>query len=650
MKLSVIIVNYNVRYFLDTCLQSVFKACQGIDSEIIVVDNNSGDESVEMLKSNYPQVRLLVNRDNAGFSRANNQAMDVSGGDYILLLNPDTVVASDCFRKCIDYMDSHPDTGGLGVKMIDGSGTFLPESKRGLPTPSVAFYKIFGLSKLFPRSKVFGKYHLGFLDDNETHQVDILSGAFMFLRKSLIDKIGGLDEAFFMYGEDIDLSYRIVKSGNKNVYFPETSIIHFKGESTKKSSINYVLVFYRAMIIFARKHFNNPNARIFSLLINVAVYLRALMALFKRLGEKIYLPLIDVGILWGMLEMLTKWYEINKHGGENFYPREIHYTVIPSMILAWILTQYLLGGYHQSIRMKNVFKGLVAGAVLIFTTYAMLDESLRFSRAVVALSVLISFFIVPFFRVLLNKIGWIRLMRFTDMNSGIIGLPDSIQKVKDILSASTEREKNLFFINPLSKNELSSHEKPIEYTGSLYQLKDIIKVYDLDELIFCLKDVDTTDVLSTIQLPELKNKNIYLHPEKGQFILRSSSIHSLGEYIRPELNPDMKPWSRRRKRIFDIGLSLLMILFWPFSALLFRNPVNYFKNLYQILLGRLSFVGFKSNANYPQSFLIEIDSESAKESHYRADKKRLDYLVNYSVIKDLELIISNLSSLDSIPV
>ena len=180
MKLSIIIVNYNVKYFLDTCLQSVLKACTGIDAEVIVVDNNSTDDSVEMLKKEYPEIRLLVNRGNAGFSRANNQAMDVARGDYLLLLNPDTVVASDCFQKCIEYMDQHEDAGGLGVKMIDGSGAFLPESKRGLPTPIVAFYKIFGLSKLFPKSRRFGKYHLGYLEENEVNEVDVLSGASCF--------------------------------------------------------------------------------------------------------------------------------------------------------------------------------------------------------------------------------------------------------------------------------------------------------------------------------------------------------------------------------------------------------------------------------------------------------------------------------------
>ena len=198
------------------------------------------------------------------------------------------------------------------------------------------------------------------------------------------------------------------------------------------------------------------------------------------------------------------------------------------------------------------------------------------------------------------------------MNSGIIGLPDSIQKVKDILSASTEREKNLFFINPFSKNDIPAQHEGPEYIGSLYQLKDIINVYNIDELIFCLKDVDTTDVLAIIQLPELKNKNIYLHPESGQYILRSSSIHSLGEYIRPELNPDMRLWSRRRKRMLDACLSLLMIFFWPFSALLYRSPLKYLSNMYQILVGRISFVGFKTSTVNSQLFLIEIYSESKK--------------------------------------
>ena len=282
MKLSVIIVNYNVKHFLEQCLISVGKAIESLPAEVIVVDNNSVDGSVEMVQAKFPWVQCIANKQNTGFSKANNQGILISKGEYVLLLNPDTLVEEDTFTKCVQFMDAHPVAGGLGVHMIDGKGNFLPESKRGLPSPAVAFYKIFGLSALFPKSKVFGKYHLGYLDKNKTHEVDILSGAFMMMRKSVLVKVGLLDEAFFMYGEDIDLSYRIIKGGYKNYYFPETRIIHYKGESTKKSSVNYVFVFYKAMVIFANKHFSQNNAKTFSFLINIAIYLRAGAAIFIR--------------------------------------------------------------------------------------------------------------------------------------------------------------------------------------------------------------------------------------------------------------------------------------------------------------------------------------------------------------------------------
>ena len=225
MKLTVVIVNYNVRFFLEQCLLSVEKAMRNVQGEVYVVDNNSVDGSVEMVAERFPWVRLIANRENTGFSRANNQAMRVAKGEYVLLLNPDTVVEEDTFKKVIDFMDTHPDAGGLGVKMVDGKGIFLPESKRGLPSPETSFYKIFGISKLFPRSARFNRYHLGHLNNDETHEIEIISGAFMLMRKSALDKVGLLDEDFFMYGEDVDLSWRIILGGWKNYYYPGTRII-----------------------------------------------------------------------------------------------------------------------------------------------------------------------------------------------------------------------------------------------------------------------------------------------------------------------------------------------------------------------------------------------------------------------------------------
>jgi GT2 family glycosyltransferase len=297
-----------VQFFLEQCLNSVRIAAQKVPTEVFVVDNISVDESVNMVREKFPEVKLIANQENVGFSKANNQAIRQAKGEYVLLLNPDTVVEEDCFKKVVDFMDQHPDAGGLGVKMVDGKGCFLPESKRALPSPSVAFWKIFGFSNLFPKSKIFGRYHLGHLDKDQTHEVEILSGAFMLMRNETLTKVGLLDENFFMYGEDIDLSYRIILGGYKNYYFSGTSIIHYKGESTKKSSVNYVLVFYKAMVIFAQKHFSQKNAKTFSLLINLAIYLRAGAAIASRFIKKLFLPAIDAAcILTGMLFLTSEW-------------------------------------------------------------------------------------------------------------------------------------------------------------------------------------------------------------------------------------------------------------------------------------------------------------------------------------------------------
>ena len=282
MNLSVIIVSYNVRYFLEQCLKSVIQASHALDVDIFVVDNCSEDDSVSMVQTRFPEVKLIINSDNKGFSKANNQAIRLSESDYILLLNPDTVLEEDALIKSLNFMETHPRAGGLGIKMIDGYGHFLPESKRGLPTPWTSFCKMSHLSQLFPRSAYFNHYHLGNLAENETNQIEVLAGAFMLLRRKVLDQIGLLDEDFFMYGEDIDLSIRITKSGSFNYYFPEARMIHYKGESTRKGSLNYVRVFYGAMLIFARKHFGGKNERLLSLVILPGVYSRAGLAMISR--------------------------------------------------------------------------------------------------------------------------------------------------------------------------------------------------------------------------------------------------------------------------------------------------------------------------------------------------------------------------------
>ena len=249
LDLSVVIVNYNVQYFLEQCILSVQEASNNLAVEIIVVDNNSKDRSCEMLQEKYPEVKLIQNKDNTGFSKANNQGVAIAKGAYVLILNPDTVVAEDTLDLILGFAKSKQNLGILGVKLIDGTGDFLPESKRGIPTPAVSFNKLFGIS-----SKQTGKYYATHLNENETGVIDVLVGAFMLLKRSIYLEVNGFDEDYFMYGEDIDLSYKILNKGYQNFYYADTSVIHYKGESTKKD-IKYLRYFHEAMKIFYRKHF-----------------------------------------------------------------------------------------------------------------------------------------------------------------------------------------------------------------------------------------------------------------------------------------------------------------------------------------------------------------------------------------------------------
>ena len=276
MKLSVIIVNYKVKHYLEQCLRSVAEASRGIAVEVIVVDNASGDGSVEYLRERFPDVTIIASEENLGFARANNLAIRNSHGQYVLLLNPDTIVAEETFSDFISFMDSTPDAGGCGAYMLHTDGSFAPESRRGLPTPFVAFCKMSGLASLLPKSRTFGRYYMRYLNENEVNRIEIMSGAFMFLRRDALDKAGLLDEDFFMYGEDIDLSYRILKAGYNNYFLP-SRILHYKGESTVKSSYRYVHTFYRAMELFFNKHYAHYSI-LLSLPIKLAIWGRAMLA------------------------------------------------------------------------------------------------------------------------------------------------------------------------------------------------------------------------------------------------------------------------------------------------------------------------------------------------------------------------------------
>lgn len=593
MLLSVVIVNYNVRYFLEQCLHSVFKSGKNIDIEVFVVDNQSVDGSADMVREKFPMVQLIVNQENAGFSKANNQAIKKARGRYILLLNPDTVVEDDTLQAVTGFMESHPDAGALGVKMLDGQGRFLPESKRGLPTPGVAFCKIFGLSALFPKSKLFSKYHLGYLDKDKCHVVDVLSGAFMLIRKEALEKTGLLDESFFMYGEDVDLSHRITKAGYKNYYYPGTRIIHYKGESTRKSSVNYVLVFYNAMIIFARKHFSHKNARIFSLLINMAVYFRAMIAILSRFIQRIFWPVTDAILIYGGFYYLKNYWGHQVFAVESaYYPPEYMHFIVPAYIFFWLSSVYINGGYDHPHRLFRIVRGVGFGTVAILVIYALLPIHLRFSRALILLGSMWALFSMMLTRTLHTLFKYKSLHLSAPVNKRVLIAGDGKEagRILNMLRQSG----NTSFIGLVSLEG----EKPDEegYLGTIRQINEIIDIYRINEVIFCAENMSSQKIID--HMSDLQSKQVLfkIAPPESLYIIGSNSIDTFGDLFTVNINAVNLPSNKRNKRLFDLSLSVLLLVTLPFQLIIQKYRWGFLGNLVRVFAGQLSWVGYHHTA------------------------------------------------------
>ncbi|AYA37042.1 glycosyltransferase [Hymenobacter oligotrophus] len=651
-KLSVVIVNYNVCYFLEQTLLSVRRAVEklGEPVEVFVVDNNSVDRSVAMVRQRFPEVILIENQDNPGFSKANNQALRQAKGEYLLLLNPDTVVEEDTFRACCAFMDAHPKAGGLGVKMLDGQGKFLPESKRSLPTPWIAFYKVFGLAALFPKSRTFGRYHLGFLDQDQTHEIEVLSGAFMLMRKAALDQVGLLDEDYFMYGEDIDLSYRLTQGGWKNYYFPGTRIIHYKGESTKRTSVNYVFVFYRAMVIFAQKHFAPKQAGAFSLLINFAIWLRAGVALGRRFWDKGWPVLLDALIILGGMYFLKDYWEQNHKFVPTPYPPQYMLVAVPAYIVVWLSSAYLSGSYDEPAKTSRIAHGILIGTVLISAISNFLD-AWRFSKALIILGGVWAVGAMVARRVVQHFIRYrdLRLSEQPPKNIAIVGSEAESQRVRRLLGAAAVQARILGFISPA--DEGSSADTPADQLGSLRQLDEVLRIYDVTELVFCGKDLTASQIMGNmVQLqdthPEVAFKIL---PEDSDYIIGSSSKDAPGDYYALEIELNLyKPQQRRAKRLLDIGISLAVLVGTPLVLLRQRAALGGFlRNVLRVLLGRRTWVGLRYMAprtGTPRAVFSPADEAvHANFAMNDATRRRLEliYARDYSPADDLRLVLRN---------
>ncbi|MBU2019540.1 MAG: glycosyltransferase family 2 protein [Bacteroidetes bacterium] len=639
-KLAVVIVNYNVKYFLEQCLNSVLLASQNISCEIFVVDNLSVDGSVEMVKSKFPAVHLIENKINVGFSKANNQAIQISNSEFVLLLNPDTVVKEDTFEKIIHFMDEHSDAGGLGVKMVDGKGDFLPESKRALPSPAVAFWKIFGFSSLFPRSKTFGRYHLGHLSKDENHSIEILSGAFMFMRKSVLDEVGLLDESFFMYGEDIDLSYRIVKSGYKNYYFSDTSIIHYKGESTKKSSVNYVLVFYKAMIIFAQKHFSTKNARFFGFLIYSAIYLRAGAAICMRLIKAWTLPIIDsVFIIGGMLLLTRYW-----HQAQIEFPAFVTSITIPIYGAIWLLGAYINGLYDTQFKWKQIGFSLLQGTLLLLIVYGLLPKDLQFSRLFIFVGLGWSALYILLSRVYLHLLvgGKFKLNKTKEKSFIILGGSEEYTRITQLL-------KQTF----LFKTEILHFDTTQTTLIDIERLKTTIEINKMEELIFCAKDITSSEIIEIMtSLRNLKLEFKIAQPTTD-FLIGSNSIDSAGDLYLINLNKIEEPKNIRIKRIFDFSVAFLILLCSPIIVWFYSQKSIFIRNILSVISGKISFVGFDDFFKEKTTDLPRIKkgifspSDNFKNiQHEQISKVNLLYARNYNIWYDMKLLKKGWKKLD----
>ena len=642
MKISVIIVNYNVKHFLQQCLQTLLVACKGIDAEIFVVDNNSVDGSCSMVRELFPEVHLIENKENSGFSKANNQALKMAKGEYCLLLNPDTILEEDSLHKILKFADEHPDGGGFGVKMIDGKGHFLPESKRALPTPLVAFYKIFGLSSLFPHSKRFGRYHLGHLNSEENHDVEVLAGAFMLIRRSVLDQIGFLDEDFFMYGEDIDLSYRITMAGYRNYYFAGTTLIHYKGESTKKGSVNYVLVFYKAMIIFAKKHFSHKKFKLFSGLINLAIYVRAFLAILTRFFKKAFLPVLDALIIYAGFLLFVPFWDRALFDG-NHYPPEYFDYVIPGYIIVWLASMIAHRVYRKPMAAANLARGLLTGTLFILVIYSLLPENLRFSRALILIGLLWSLISLYSYRLLIHwkKEKFFRFETAGNKKIILIASQEEAQRIEHLLEQISLKTSIVGTVFP----GVEEIRNPF-YLGNIQSLKEIVFINRIEEIIFSAKDMPAQDIIRTMHLLNDMDVDYKIAPRESISVIGSNSIDTAGDLYVVDNNSVGRKTNLQKKRFFDIVTSLVLLIISPVLLMFQERKGKFFSHIFRVLSGKLSWVSYCNSPQVQSNKLPKLPQGVVTPCMQYKDtnpqfiqKINLIYSKDYTVWKDLLILV-----------
>ncbi len=638
MQLSIIIVNYNVKYFLEQCLHSVLKACNKVKSEILVVDNNSSDGSRDFLEARFPEVSFTWNSNNIGFAKANNQALSVAKGEYILFLNPDTLVPEDCFEKCIQFFQSNESTGALGIRMIDGSGKFLKESKRAFPSPMTSLYKLSGLAGLFPKSKTFAKYHLGNLTEKENHKVDVLAGAFMMIPAKVLAEIGNFDERFFMYGEDVDLSFRIQKTGYDNYYFAESTIIHFKGESTKRGSLNYVRLFYRAMSLFVKKQYSGRKAGIYIFLMQAGIIVRASVTAIGNFIKRIGLPLLDAGII------LTSFWGI-KYLWSHYIRQDVNYSpnvlsiAFPVFTAIFLIAAYYAGLYDKGYRQSQLTRSTIIAGLVLLSGYGLLPETLRFSRGILLFGILLAFLLMNVMRQLF--IRWKLLERSDEdkerQQTIVASNQNDFDKIMTLMQKAGMQERVLGRVS----NAAGQDEKIL---GNTDQLPTLIKKYPVKEIIFCRDGLSFKEIINTIQVLPAGVRNKF-HASGSSSIVGSDSKNMSGDYVAVGKRYNIgQPVNLRKKRLLDILTSVFFIISSPVHLAFQKKPARFYKNVFAVLLGKKTWIGYSvASEELPlirKGILTSTALPAPLNELPRESLENIDdwYALSYSAMQDLKKI------------
>jgi O-antigen biosynthesis protein len=642
MKLSVIIVNYNVKYFLEVCLHSVLRAADGIDAEVIVVDNNSKDSSQQMIKDKFPSVLLVENNDNKGFSKANNQGVAIAKGEYILFLNPDTVMPENFFAKTLAYMDAHPEAGAIGPRLIDGKGQFAPDAKKSFPSLSVALFKTIGLNKIFKKSAFFNKYYAVHVGEHEIAQVDVLSGCCMLVRRKAMEIAGGaFDEDYFMYCEDVDLSYRLEKAGYKNIYYPEAELIHYKGESTRKMTLSYVRIFNEALVTFVKKHYTRKQARLFILFINIGIIVRAILGAVKRALKVFHMPLFDALIL-----LLTLW------GIKNFWVQEVKnimpippasvYATFPAYIALWLLSLYLNGAYDQPYRALKVMRGMLIGTVAILAYYGLLPPEYRYSRAIIIFTGFGGTAVLLGLHEILYRMGILRFIPYDKLPRKAVIVAD-----EHAYRQTATMLRQVHYAPELSGRICPKGEKH-NALALLPEMKQLLYTAGINEVIFCINGLTYSDVFSQMQhcggAYEYK-----IHLPGSHSFVGSNSSNTSGDLYTIDRRFNLSDFSQlRNKRFVDFVSSVLFICLFPLTFFFVRKPGAFFVNCLKVLFGKMTWVGYAPGVpnNYlpairhgiiqPYNILEGYEPSSEVKIHIN-----IVYAQHYAPLNDISLLFRN---------